>query len=165
MLSQASLSGIPRTIWIKIFCRCAHPLHCLFFAPVVTIGGHKLLDGAIVEPIPISKSIADGYQKFVIVLTRNAGYRKKHPVPQYLLRLVYKHYPKLWETMARRPDYIMTSLLLPNNWNRTARRYHPSNRTFKDRQTGPETAAAFKAARSRYRMRISKISRNHAALS
>ena len=75
-----------------------------FFAPVVTIGGHKLLDGAIVEPIPISKSIADGYQKFVIVLTRNAGYRKKHPVPQYLLRLVYKHYPKLWETMARRPD-------------------------------------------------------------
>ena len=53
-----------------------------FFAPVVTIGGHK----------------------FVIVLTRNAGYRKKHPVPQYLLRLVYKHYPKLWETMARRPD-------------------------------------------------------------
>lgn len=53
-----------------------------FFAPVVTIGGHKLLDGAIVEPIPISKSIADGYQKFVIVLTRNAGYRKKHPVPQ-----------------------------------------------------------------------------------
>ena len=30
MLSQASLSGIPRAIWIKIFCRCAHPLHCPF---------------------------------------------------------------------------------------------------------------------------------------
>ena len=29
-VSQASLSGIPRAIWIKIFCRCAHPLHCPF---------------------------------------------------------------------------------------------------------------------------------------
>lgn len=29
---------------------------------------------------------------------------KKRPVPQYLLRLVYKHYPKLWELMARRPN-------------------------------------------------------------
>ncbi|CAK7010669.1 patatin family protein [uncultured Phascolarctobacterium sp.] len=75
-----------------------------FFAPVVTIGTHKLLDGAIAEPIPISKAIADGYHKFVIVLTRNAGYRKKRPVPQYLLRLVYKHYPKLLELMAKRPD-------------------------------------------------------------
>lgn len=137
-----------------------------FFAPVVTIGGHKLLDGAIVEPIPISKSIADGYQKFVIVLTRNAGYRKKHPVPQYLLRLVYKHYPKLWETMARRPDLYNDQLAFAEQLEQgRARPLSSVHRTFKDRQTGPETAAAFKAARSRYRMRISKISRNHAALS
>lgn len=75
-----------------------------FFAPVVTIEKHTLLDGAILEPIPVSKAIADGYHKFVIVLTRNADYRKSRPVPQYLLRLVYKHYPRLWEAMAQRPQ-------------------------------------------------------------
>lgn len=81
-----------------------------FLAPVVTIGTHKLLDGAIVEPIPINKSIADGYHKFVVVLTRNAGYRKKRPVPQYMLRLVYKHYPRLLELMGNRPDLYNNQL-------------------------------------------------------
>lgn len=81
-----------------------------FFAPVVTIGEHKLLDGALTEPIPVDKSIQDGYHKFVIVLTRNAGYKKSRPVPQYLLRFVYKHYPKLWEIMATRPQHYNDQL-------------------------------------------------------
>lgn len=92
-----------------------------FFAPVVTIGGHKLLDGAIVEPIPISKSIADGYQKFVIVLTRNAGYRKNTRYRNICCASSINtilNYGKPWPDVL---TYIMTSLLLPNNWNRTAR--------------------------------------------
>lgn len=93
-----------------------------FFAPVVTIGGHKLLDGAIVEPIPISKSIADGYQKFVIVLTRNAGVTVKNTRYRNICCAssinTILNYGKPWPDVL---TYIMTSLLLPNNWNRTAR--------------------------------------------
>ena len=74
-----------------------------FFAPVVKLSNYHLLDGAIKEPIPYTKALDDGFNKFVIVLTRNEGYQKKAPVPPYLLRLVYHKYPKLWELMAQRP--------------------------------------------------------------
>lgn len=137
-----------------------------FFAPVVTIGGHKLLDGAIVDPYLSANPLLTVIRNSLSYLPVMPVTDKKHPVPQYLLRLVYKHYPKLWETMARRPDLYNDQLAFAEQLEQGRQgRYHPSNRTFKDRQTGPETAAAFKAARSRYRMRISKISRNHAALS
>lgn len=74
-----------------------------FVAKVIQFDGHKLLDGALVSPIPYEKAIAAGFKKFVIVLTRNAGYRKKQSVPKLLLKTVYKQYPKLWEIMQQRP--------------------------------------------------------------
>ena len=39
--------------------------------------GYDLLDGGTSDPIPIEKSIADGNRFHVVVLTRNAGYRKE----------------------------------------------------------------------------------------
>ena len=74
-----------------------------FLAPIVNIDNRPLLDGAIVSPIPIDKAIEAGYQKFVVVLTRNEGYRKKGSVPKLLLKAWYGQYPKLWEAMQNRP--------------------------------------------------------------
>lgn len=74
-----------------------------FLAPIVHIGGRDLLDGALVAPIPYEKAQEAGYKKFIIVLTRNSGYRKKKSVPQLLLKTWYKNYPKLWEIMQQRP--------------------------------------------------------------
>lgn len=37
------------------------------------------------------------------MLTRNEGYRKKKGVPKFLLKSVYKKYPKLWDIMEQRP--------------------------------------------------------------
>ena len=73
-----------------------------FLAPI-NIDNRPLLDGAIVSPIPIDKAIEAGYQKFVVVLTRNEGYRKKGSVPKLLLKAWYGQYPKLWEAMQNRP--------------------------------------------------------------
>lgn len=75
-----------------------------FLAPIVHIGSRDLLDGALVAPIPYEKAQEAGYKKFIIVLTRNSGYRKKKSVPQILLKTWYKDYPKLWEIMQQRPD-------------------------------------------------------------
>lgn len=75
-----------------------------FVAPIVKVGGRELLDGALVEPIPFRKAQEEGYEKFVFVLTRNAGYRKKRAVPQVLMKTAYKEYPKLWEIMKNRPE-------------------------------------------------------------
>ena len=74
-----------------------------FLAPIVNIDNRPLLDGAIVSPIPIDKAIEAGYEKFVVVLTRNEGYRKKGSVPKLLLKAWYSQYPKLWEAMQNRP--------------------------------------------------------------
>lgn len=75
-----------------------------FLAPIVHIGSRDLLDGALVAPIPYEKAQEVGYKKFIIVLTRNSGYRKKKSVPQILLKTWYKDYPKLWEIMQQRPE-------------------------------------------------------------
>lgn len=74
-----------------------------FVAPIVHFKGHALLDGALLAPIPYERALEAGYDKLVVVLTRNAGYRKKKGVPKFLLKTVYKDYPKLWEIMEERP--------------------------------------------------------------
>ncbi len=75
-----------------------------FLAPMVHIGSRDLLDGALVAPIPYERALEAGYKKFVVVLTRNSGYRKKKAVPQILMKTWYKNYPKLWEIMEQRPE-------------------------------------------------------------
>ena len=75
-----------------------------FISHIVNIGSHPLLDGAILNPIPYQKARRAGYKKFVFVLTRNAGYRKKSSIPQIILKTWYKDYPKLWELMEQRPQ-------------------------------------------------------------
>ena len=84
-----------------------------FFAPVVTIGGHKLLDGAIVEPIPIRNSLS--YLPVMPVTVKNTRYRNICCASSINTIL---NYGKPWPDVL---TYIMISLLLPNNWNRTAR--------------------------------------------
>lgn len=74
-----------------------------FVAPIVHFKDHALLDGALLAPIPYERALDAGYDKLVVVLTRNAGYRKKKSVPKFLLKTVYKDYPKLWEIMEQRP--------------------------------------------------------------
>ena len=74
-----------------------------FVAPIVHFKGHALLDGALLAPIPYERALDAGYDKLIVVLTRNAGYRKKKSVPKFLLKTVYKDYPKLWEIMEERP--------------------------------------------------------------
>lgn len=74
-----------------------------FVAPVVHFNERALLDGALTQPIPYQKALDAGFDKLIVVLTRNAGYRKKKSVPQFLLKTVYKQYPRLWDIMQQRP--------------------------------------------------------------
>lgn len=81
-----------------------------FVAPIVQHEGRFLLDGALADPIPYQRALDSGYKKLVVVLTRNAGYRKKKSVPQMLLKAIYKDYPKLWEIMQKRPALYNSQL-------------------------------------------------------
>ena len=73
-----------------------------FLAPIVHIDGHELMDGGLADPIPVEKAIADGYERNVIVLTRNPGYYNTENYPIWLLKLWYKKYPKLIEIIRNR---------------------------------------------------------------
>lgn len=70
--------------------------------------GHTLLDGGIVNPIPIDKAIEEGYKKNVLILTRPKGYRKKQSKFSKVFRL--KAYPKINHLMAIRYKHYNQTL-------------------------------------------------------
>ncbi|MDR2767650.1 MAG: patatin family protein [Treponema sp.] len=65
-----------------------------YVSRMVDYRGHKLLDGAISDPIPLQKAYDEGFRGNVVVLTRPAAYRRKeefHPPPA----LFYRRWPAL----------------------------------------------------------------------
>lgn len=73
-------------------------------SPIVEYENKKLLDGAIADPIPIEKALRDGYEKFVVVLTRNLGYKKEKDKSIRLAKRFYKKYPNLIKLMETRHE-------------------------------------------------------------
>ena len=72
-----------------------------FVCPIAYVDGIPMLDGGIVDSIPLQRAIADGYTHNVVVLTRNRGYRKDSKdirIPAF----VYRKYPELREALSRR---------------------------------------------------------------
>ena len=72
---------------------------------IVEIGKKKYLDGGIADSVPYEKMMELGYDKIIVVLTRDIEYRKKK-TNQLIPKLFYKKYPKLVETINNRyKDY------------------------------------------------------------
>ncbi len=71
-------------------------------ARIVEIKGEKYLDGGIADSIPLGKAIEDGSSKNVIILTQHPGYRKDPNKMLPLIKIKYKAYPKLIETIEKR---------------------------------------------------------------
>ena len=60
-----------------------------------------MLDGGIVDSIPLLRARQEGFTKNLVVLTRNHGYRKENKdikVPSFL----YRKYPKIREALSHR---------------------------------------------------------------
>jgi Predicted esterase of the alpha-beta hydrolase superfamily len=73
-----------------------------FLAPIVRHKGLNLLDGGVIDPVPVKKSIEDGNNKNVIILTRNKGYMKKPFKMSFLAKTIYPKYKGLVEAMVNR---------------------------------------------------------------
>jgi predicted patatin/cPLA2 family phospholipase len=71
-------------------------------SPIVNYKGYELLDGGIADSIPIVKSIADGNDKNIIILTRKRGYRKSPLKYANLVKMKYRKYPLLVEAILNR---------------------------------------------------------------
>lgn len=72
-----------------------------FVAHITRVDGIPMLDGGIVDSIPILRSFDTGHQENVVVMTRNRGYRSSEPdikIPKFL----YGEYPRLRVALSRR---------------------------------------------------------------
>ncbi|NLL76670.1 MAG: patatin family protein [Clostridiales bacterium] len=68
----------------------------------VKIGNELYLDGGIADSIPIKKSIEDGNEKNVVILTKEVGYHRQPSSGLSLIRARYAIYPKIYELMKER---------------------------------------------------------------
>ena len=72
-----------------------------FVSPISYVDGIPMLDGGIADSIPVEYTMSQGYEKLVVVLTRNRGYRKKAgSMP--LAQAVYRKYPALQKALSER---------------------------------------------------------------
>ena len=72
-----------------------------YVSKIVTVDGKPMLDGGIVDSIPVERAISQGYENNVIILTRNRGYRKTgqdRKIPHF----IYHNYPRLRVVLSRR---------------------------------------------------------------
>ena len=80
-------------------CRASSSLP--FVSPIVWIDGKPMLDGGICDPVPFRKACEDGYDRMVLVLTRNRGYRKDEKEMK-LPSFFYRKYPALRNRLCHR---------------------------------------------------------------
>lgn len=72
-----------------------------FVCRISYVDGVPMLDGGIADSIPVGYAFAQGYERLIVVLTRNKGYRKKEgKVP--FMKLFYRRYPALQKAVADR---------------------------------------------------------------
>jgi predicted patatin/cPLA2 family phospholipase len=74
-----------------------------FVCPIVDVDGRPMLDGGIIDSIPVERAIATGHPRNIVVLTRQKGYRStdrdlKTP------RFIYREHPRLRLALSKRHE-------------------------------------------------------------
>ena len=72
-----------------------------YACPIIYVDGRPMLDGGIVDSIPLLRAYEQGYDKCVVVLTRNRGYRKSEK-KAFVPNFIYKQYPRLRVALRNR---------------------------------------------------------------
>jgi len=73
------------------------PIMC----PITYVDDIPMLDGGICDSIPVKRAISVGFDKNIVVLTRNKGYRKEKKdikIPSF----VYRKYPAMRQALGKR---------------------------------------------------------------
>ena len=72
-----------------------------FVSRPVEIHGRRYLDGGVADSIPFDAMARMGYEKQLVILTRDMDYRKK-PMPAGAIKLWYRHHPQFRDQLLRR---------------------------------------------------------------
>ena len=74
-----------------------------YFSRFVEIDGKRYLDGGCADSVPVKSFMDLGYGRNVVVLTKEAGYRKKPEMP-LLTKLKYGRYPAFAKALLNRAE-------------------------------------------------------------
>jgi predicted patatin/cPLA2 family phospholipase len=72
-----------------------------FVSKITYVDGVPMLDGGIVDSIPVQYALDQGYEKLVVILTRNKGYRQKEGKMR-IAKAFYRKYPELQKALSVR---------------------------------------------------------------
>ena len=80
-----------------------------FVTKPVLLNGKPYLDGGVSDSVPYKKFMEMGYEKLVVILTRDLTYEKK-PMPASAISLKYRKYPKFKEQLIHRHENYNSSI-------------------------------------------------------
>lgn len=94
--------GICEDIYKAVRASCSIPL----MEPIVEVEGEDCVDGGVAMAIPYRRAIEEGYEKIIVVLTRDITYRKKSYTPPVLklYERVFRDYPGMLEAIRTAPE-------------------------------------------------------------
>lgn len=130
-------------------CRVANSLPLL--AKVGEIDGKPMMDGGMCDAIPLSKALEEGWEKIVVVFTREASYRKSPKGDIYnskLVKWIYRKYPGLLKAIDERPKKYNNSIeeLLKLESEGKAFVFRPEDIILSNNESNPDVLREYYAA-------------------
>jgi predicted patatin/cPLA2 family phospholipase len=74
-----------------------------YVAQITKVDGIPMLDGGIVDSIPVLRATSQGHPFNVVVMTRNKGYRSSEP-DMKIPPIIYKEFPRLRVALSHRVE-------------------------------------------------------------
>lgn len=93
-----------------------------FVSKTVTIDGKTYLDGGISDSIPFQWLHKQGYDKLIVILTRDKDYRKK-PMSPLPIKLFLKKYPKIADRLLHRHEVYNDAAETLSKWEQTGKAF------------------------------------------
>ncbi|MBQ3364252.1 MAG: patatin family protein [Muribaculaceae bacterium] len=79
-------------------------------AQPVEVGGRLLLDGGLADSIPLEFMMSKGYERNIVILTREDGFRKTAEHGMWLIKPLLRKWPKVIEALKKRPAHYNMQL-------------------------------------------------------
>ncbi len=93
-----------------------------FVSKPVKVGDKQYLDGAVADSIPFRWLSEQGFDKLIVVLTRDEGYRKE-PTSKGLTSLLYRKYPNFKKCLLNRHMMYNSTVEELNDWERKGKAF------------------------------------------
>lgn len=113
---------------------------------IVPVDGVPMLDGGMIDPIPIYRALEDKWDKIVVVLTQKKDYRKNaKSLYSGILHLLYRQYPEFLCALKGRPRRYNAALEIIAEMEQQGRIFaiYPEVKPVKNNETNPEKLLSF----------------------